>query len=389
MTADSIIFPDFDLNEFYLEITEDTLESIWQQIENYSSVSRRWQAYLNQVSLNMFLTWLQEEQSIKAKVWPNRSALPSFWEVVDGTAIEFEGIRLLLLPTDTLDLSEIRVPQEWVDIPEWVADYYLAAYVNLDEQYLNIWGYTTHQTLKDLGQYDSYDRTYSIGKTSLFQDLNAFWVSQELALEEVTRADVLPLSPLPSVQAENLIERLGNPELKEPRLAIPFTLWGSLIANSSWRQQLCQRRQGNAQPSLLVNLSRWFDNLLETPWQTPETLNLAFSRQRNTSAQTTNIQRGNLITLGTEQVILLVGLTAEDDGRIGVSLQLLPPSNRRYLPEMIQLTLLSETGDVLQSVQSRAQDNLIRIPRFKCAAGFRFRLQITLNDHCIIQDFIV
>lgn len=374
--------------QLWLKLDDAELSQAWEQSQIFSSSTTRWRAYLNRLSLHRFLSYAQEEFSHEVQIWPD-DPMTNWWELVEGSIIILGNKRIVLLPTEAIDEDELRVPQEWVDLPEWVADYYLAAHVNLDEQYLNIWGYTTHRQLKELGQYDGYDRTYSIGKPHLFPDLNAFSVSQQLALEEVTRADVLPLSSLSSVQAQNLVERLGNPELREPRLAVPFTLWGSLIVNPSWRQQLCQRRQGNTQPNLLVNLSRWFDNLFETSWQAPDTLNLAFSSRRNPSAQATKIQRANLIPLGTEQVILLVGLTPEDDGRIGVSLQLFPPSNRRYLPELTQLTLLSEAGEVLQSIQSRAQDNLIRIPRFKCSAGFRFRLQVTLNEHCMIQDFIV
>ncbi|MEM8779214.1 MAG: DUF1822 family protein [Cyanobacteria bacterium P01_G01_bin.49] len=375
-------------NQLWLELSDTNLSQAWEQSNICSSPATRWRSYLNQLSLNCFVAYAQEELSNSLQIWPE-DPLNNLWELVEGSTIIIGNKRIILLATETIDEDEFRVPQEWVDIPEWVADYYLAVQVNLDEQWVRIWGYTTHQKLKDLGQYDSGDRTYSVEGNALFQDFNAFWTSQQLGLEEVTQSAVLPLSPLSSAQSINLIERLGNPELREPRLAVPFSLWSSLIANPSWRQQLCQRRQGNLQSSPLVNLSRWLDNLFETPWQTPETLNLAFSSRRTTSERDTSIQRGNLITLGTEEVILLMGLTPEDDGRIGVSVQLFPSANRRYLPEMIELTLLSEAGDILQSIQSRSQDNAIRIPRFKCPREFHFRLQVRLNEHSMTQDFIV
>jgi len=37
------------------------------------------------------------------------------------------------------DLTKRMVPQEWVDIPEWAADYYLAVQVNPDSGWLRIW----------------------------------------------------------------------------------------------------------------------------------------------------------------------------------------------------------------------------------------------------------
>ena len=199
-----------------------------------------------------------------------------------------------------------------------------------------------------------------------------------------------PAPSLSSAQSENLRERLGNHEQREPRLAAPFALWRSLVANPSWRQQLSQRRQGISQPKPLANLSRWLENLFEAHWQAPETLNLAFSSRRRTTGQKSRIQRAKLIALGTEEeVILLVFLALEDDMRRELSIQMFPSSNRRYLPEKAQLTLLSDTGELLQSVQARRQDNTIRIPRFKCSVEFRFHVRVTLGENSVTEDFIV
>ena len=242
MTADLTVFPEFDPNQFYLELAEDTLARSWQQIDRYSVISRRWQAYLNQVVLTTFLAWLQEEQSIKAKIWPNRSALPSFWEVVEGTALEFEGVRLLLLPTDSLDVSEIRVPQEWVDIPSWVADYYLAVQINPDDGYLRVFGYTTHRQLKTKGRYEAGDRVYTLSETDLITDLDLLWITRQLCPEEQLRETVAPLPPLPLVQAENLLVRLGQSSVLFPRLEIPFQLWGALLEQDGWRQRLYEHQ---------------------------------------------------------------------------------------------------------------------------------------------------
>ncbi len=376
-------------NQLWLNLSEANLSQAWEQSHICSNPIARWRAYLNRLSLNEFVCYAQAELSTSVQIWPEEP-LSNLWELVDGFSIILGDQRIVILPTEAMDEDELRVPQEWIDIPEWIADYYLAAQVNLDEQWLRIWGYTTHQKLKDAGNYDSRDRTYTLEGNSLFQDFNAFWVSQQLALTEVTQTEVLPLSPVSSAQSQNLSERLGNPELREPRLAIPFALWSSLIANPSWRQQLSQRRQGISPPKPLANLSLWLENLFEANWQAPETLNLAFSSRRRTTGQKSRIQRAKLITLGTEEeLILLVVLALEDDMRREISIQMFPSSNRRYLPEKAQLALLSDAGEILQSVQARSQDNAIRIPRFKCSVGFRFHVRVTLGENSVTEDFIV
>jgi Protein of unknown function (DUF1822) len=69
-------------------------------------------------------------------------------------------------------------------------------------------------------------------------------VARELCPEESTRSTIQQLPTIPQQQAQNLIDRLGNPEILTPRLAIPFQLWGALIEHGGWRQSLYQRRLG-------------------------------------------------------------------------------------------------------------------------------------------------
>ena len=226
-------------DRFQLEIPESALE---QQNQAFSTAGTAWQARLNQISLATILPWLQEERV--AKVLPSVAALPSFWEVVNGTAIEWDGIRLVVIPAIAIDRQELRVPQEWVDIPSWSADYYLAVQVNPDAGWIRIWGYTTHHHLKTKGAYDPSDRTYSLDEADLIQDLNVLWVARLLCPEEPLRAEVATVPALLLPQAENLLERLGNPAIVFPRLSVPFQLWAALLEHGGWRQRLYERRQG-------------------------------------------------------------------------------------------------------------------------------------------------
>ncbi|MFB2838049.1 DUF1822 family protein, partial [Floridanema evergladense] len=248
MIANSSVF---DSTQIWLEFSAQQQNQAWENSQCFSLASSRWNAYLNQICLTTVLYLLQEEYAPKAKVWPNNAALPSFGEVVNGTAIVFDDTRFVLIPSEASDRSELRVPQEWVDIPSWVADYYLAVQVNPDDRCVVIWGYATHEQLKK-GFYDLSDRTYSLAPNDLISDLNVLWVSRQLAREETTRAEVTSLDILPQAQAENLIQRLGNSAIIEPRLAIPFQLWGALLEHGGTRQQLYYRRMGlNEQQSII------------------------------------------------------------------------------------------------------------------------------------------
>ncbi|WP_036479882.1 DUF1822 family protein [Myxosarcina sp. GI1] len=230
----------------------------------YSTAGGDRRAWLNQLCLQAFLPWFREEIASDARLAYSIDTLPSFWEVVNGTAITFENYRLILIPTLAIDNYELRVPQEWLDIPEWIADYYVAVRVQPDDDCIEIYGYTTHYQLKTQGLYDWRDRTYSLESDDLIQDLNVLWVTHQTSSVGILRAEVESLSAVSSIQAENLLERLGNPELKFPRLAIPFSLWGALLARDNWRKSLFQLRQGI---SISWSIPQWLqtgvDNLAQ------------------------------------------------------------------------------------------------------------------------------
>ncbi|MEA5572785.1 DUF1822 family protein [Calothrix sp. UHCC 0171] len=232
-----------DTSQMLLEIAPDDITRAWQQTVRFSTVNSRWNAYLNQLSLNILLPWLREEYVPEANVFPNNASLPSFWEITNGTGIDCEAGRLVIIPSEAIDISEMRVPQEWVDIPTWAAEYYIAVQVEPEAGWLRIWGYTTHAQLKAKANYDASDRTYSISQEEVF-DINVLWMARQLCPDEVIRAEIPLLTALPATQAENLLQRLGNPEIFTPRLAIPFGIWGALLENSNYRQQLYQLRQG-------------------------------------------------------------------------------------------------------------------------------------------------
>lgn len=207
-----------------------------------------WTAYLNQLCLTALLPWFQSETP-SSRTWVNANALPSFWEFVNGTAFTVNGLRFVVIPTESIDHDELRIPQEWIDLPTWAGDYCLAAQVEPDEGRVSVWGYATHHTVKTQGHLDFNDRTYCLTSDQLANP-ELIWLTSELCQPQL-RAELTALPALSIEQANNLITRLSNPELLSPRLAVPFQMWGALIEHGGWRQRLYQSRQGITQPSIL------------------------------------------------------------------------------------------------------------------------------------------
>ncbi|MEB3182284.1 MAG: DUF1822 family protein [Nostocaceae cyanobacterium] len=237
-TADTALFTFAKPTDLILEIppTEDA--------QKLSLSATCYQAYINNLCLSAILPWLQEDFSPQAQPAFNTAALPSIWEFVNGCAISVANKRFILIPSEAIDISELRVPQEWIDIPSWVGDYYLAVQIEPDAGWVRVWGYSTHEKITTVASYQPSDRTYSLDASQIFSDISSLAVVQRLCPQEPTKSSIALLPSLPQQQAENLIARLSNLKVITPRLAIPFQLWGALIEHGGWRYRLYQRRLG-------------------------------------------------------------------------------------------------------------------------------------------------
>ncbi|MBD2771825.1 DUF1822 family protein [Iningainema tapete] len=385
-----------DPKEWFLEITPTIQAQSWQQSQTYTTPSSRWYAYINQICLDVFLNWVKTEVP-QASIWYSSPVLPAFWEFVNGTAILLGRKRIVLIPSEAIDDSELEVPQEWVDIPSWAADYYLAVQVKPDGEWVRIWSYTTHQELKSLARYDPLDRTYCIDARHLTKDLNAFFLTYQFCSDAETKAHIASLPELSTEQASNLLQRLSNSSIISPRLEVPFTNWGALLDNEKWRQRLYQQRR-QAQSQQRVNLSRWLENIYETSWQAIETFldsntsSLAFNFRSSSAFSVNSIKRAKLIDLGMEidsqKVVLLVALLPEAN-QFGVRVQLHPTGGENYLPTNIKLVLLSSDGEIIQEVQARVQDNYIQLKRFDVEVGECFSIQVAVDSFQITEDFVI
>ena len=186
----SLIFA--EATEWWFEIPPNLQEQCWQQSQAHTNDSRRWNAHLNQVCLSVILDWIRTEEAPEATSWLAPAAASAVWEFVNGSAINIGDQRLVLIPTEVIE-DDLEVPQEWVDIPSWAGDYYLGVEVSLDGASIRVWGYTTHQALKTLGNYDSDDRFYFLDAEELTTNLTTFSVVRERCTAAQTRAAITPL----------------------------------------------------------------------------------------------------------------------------------------------------------------------------------------------------
>jgi len=407
--------------ELWLKLSVELQEKAWQRSQRHSNATARCNAYLNDLCLNTFVpwlkAWLEEEQPAEKtstfhpsciSIFPE-SSLPSLWEFVNGSVIELGKIRLALIPSESNDLEEFCIPQEWVDLPSWRADYYLAVQVSVDNQnesWMRLSGYVSHQNLKKKGIYDESDRAYYIAQQDLAEDLTMMLLEPEPVLNK--QIQVESTSNLSKETASNLLKKLGKSSVYFPRIAVIFEQWAALLANEQWRQELYERRLGQfvaaaAHKQTSINLGQWFQEVFEAGWQSLDTLlntgsgNLAFSFRQSrpsvTEVRKVFVEGIKLIDLGMElenqSVALLVGLAPETEQRVGIRVQLYSAGGKTYLPSNIKLILLSQSGATLQEYKARTQDSLIQLKRFTCPMGKCFSVKVALDDFSITEDFVI
>jgi Protein of unknown function (DUF1822) len=373
------------ITQLALPIPDVMSDLAWQQAQAYRSSDERWNFYLNSIASQLLAEYLVEDFP-QIRVWQETNT----WQFVNGSVLELNGKRIVLLPSRSIDNSELVVPQEWLDIPTWAGDYFIAVQIDPDAQMLHCWGYMTHQMLKSRAAYDASDRTYSLNAHYLIPDVSGLWVIQQLNPREVTQTAISPLPIVETIQAENLLQRLVS--IPNPRLEIPFELWGGLISDRNWRQQLVRLRQGETAP-VLNRLSGWMQNVFATGWQAVEDFlgedaDLAFAL-RQTATDVSTMRRVKALELADRSVLLLLSAVSEVDDRVSIQVQLRSRDRAATLPEGLTVELLSSNDEVIRSVTTRDRDNAIQLPRFRLAGGTEFKVRVQLNSTTLSESFVV
>ena len=381
------------ITQLALSIPTSISDRAWQQAQVYQTIEARWNSYLNQIASQSIAADLATDFP-QIRISPDSDT----WQFVNGSVLELNGKRIVLLPSKAIDQIELVIPQEWVDIPAWAGDYFIGVQIDPDAEMLHCWGYTTHQMMKSKARYDASDRTYSLDAHYLISDISGLWVVQQLNPNEVTQTAISPLASVAATQAEKLLQRLAT--VPNPRLEIPFELWGALVSDRHWRQRLVALRQDTTSrrtdlTTATTRLGGWLQNAFSTGWQAVEDywsedaeLALAF---RQTATPTSTVRRVKALQLpeAGASLLLLVSVEPAADERLGIQIQLRSIDNTTTLPANLTLTLLASDDEVMRSVVTRDQDNAIGLPRFRLNSGTEFKIQVQLGATTVDESFLV
>ena len=142
-----------------------------------------------------------------------------------------------------------------------------------------------------------------------------------------------------------------------------------------------------------IELGQWLQGVFTPGWQAIDELmsSSAYLALSTRSQGNKGAKCGKLIDLGVElpgqSTVLLLNITEEAEEKLAVVVQLHPTGIVRYLPSDLVLTLFSQSGEKLQEVHSRSQDNYIQLKSFKGRSGTRFSISIELGSFTLHEHF--
>ncbi len=239
MSVNIELLQSLEPEKIWLKVNSEDADRVRLDPNIYSNSTGLTNAELNQLCLNIFQSWLDEIEIVHTSSF-TAEELTTIWDVVPGCAIEVGRTRLILIPSEDLDRDELRIPQEWIDLPNWLGDYYLGVQIDREAGTMNIWGFASHNLIKQRGEYNHRDRTYSLDGNLVVTNLEIIWLAQELGSNERSLVPELPALDLDSALA--LIKELSVPSPYSPRLRSSFLQWGGLLNNANLRSQLYQTR---------------------------------------------------------------------------------------------------------------------------------------------------
>lgn len=191
------------------------------------------------------------------------------------------------------------------------------------------------------------------------------------------------------------VEELPLNQLRSPEDLLDYLFQLSQAAAQSTPQPA---------PSPRINLSQWFDGVIETGWQTidwllnqPE-LAPAFAFRSGEAIAFRDVQTGirrlKLLHLGGQpgeaSVILMVTIQSNaeaTDAPTEIQLQLHPISQPQLMPG-VQLVVLDGTGTTFLEAQSRDIDNFIQL-QFSGTPGEIFSVQMSLGEVRVVEEFVI
>jgi hypothetical protein len=165
-----------------------------------------------------------------------------------------------------------------------------------------------------------------------------------------------------------------------------------LQQNNVSRQGALYLSQPSSQPT---TLSQWFEHQFGLTWQPIDSL---FDCRSNPTAlklrsvlhlrDQAMLKRCKYILLGNRPMILLIAIEQSTNSIYKMSVQV-QPTSEAPLPAGVALNLLNTADQILATIVSKAQDSFIQLPYFWGNLQEQFQIQVSLQQMCHVEAFVI
>ncbi len=268
------------LNPEIQSLAEIYREHIWIGADFGDSAIPRSESELNRLCHTSLSEYLKNLGLVVKSVFPSQGLfLPFTIDLINGFVLSISGVRVAFIPSLNLDLMSFEVQREWVNLSNWVADYYVPIQVDLESNSLHLWGFISHTYLLERATLDRYFQSYEVAGIDLTNDLDSLWVTCDLVANNMLapRVKIPPLPTLSDLELKRSIYRLQQHQsVFSPRLVLPFEQWGAILDRSEYLKIYVDTR------SSITMISDWFrskikaienvsDGLIDSGWVTEVT----------------------------------------------------------------------------------------------------------------------
>jgi Protein of unknown function (DUF1822) len=260
------------LNPEIQSLTEIYQEHIWIGVDFGNSAISRSEAEINRLCHISVREHLSKNLGLVVKsVFPSQGLfLPFTIDPVNGFVLSIAGVRVAFIPSLNLDLMSFEVQREWVALSNWVGDYYVPIQVDLESNYLHLWGFISHTYLLERSTLDPYFQSYEVAGIDLIDDLDSLWTTCHLVANNMLAPERVKMPSLPALsdlELERSIDRLQQHQsIFSPRLVLPFEQWGAILDRSEYLTRYINAR------SSVTMISNWFQSKVKTIKQVGDNL---------------------------------------------------------------------------------------------------------------------
>jgi hypothetical protein len=239
-------------------LTKIYREHIWIDVKLSNLEKYLSEAELNQFCIQETSKYLAEslELDVQATFPSQELKFMSIAKLVNGFVLSVSNIKIAFIPSQDFDLMGFEVQREWVELSNWVADYYVPIQVDREHNYLHLWGFISHQYLLQRATFDRTLNLYEIEGADLIDNLDALWIACDLVGNGALAPErgKIPISnSLSHSEATIFINRLRvHQSMFSPRLLLPFEQWGKIINQPEYLAMYINSA------SVITKISNWF-----------------------------------------------------------------------------------------------------------------------------------